>query len=370
MKQLTIKPDIYAYDSCRQFAEEFQIGREDLVITNEFIYRPAFGSLNLDCDVLFQEKYGAGEPSDQMLETIYADMKKDCKRIIAVGGGTIIDISKVLALKEPSPLADLYDHRERIQKTRELVIVPTTCGTGSEVTNVAVFALLSRGTKMGLAHDEMYADSAVLIPELLMGLPMKVFATSSIDALVHAMESVLSPKATPYTRMFGRQAIQLILEGYKIIARDGAEARKPLLKDFLLASNYAGISFGNAGCGAVHAMAYPLGGVYHVAHGESNYCCLLGVFRKYMEKAPESRIRRLNQLMAELLDCEESQVYEALETLLAQILPLKPLREYGMKEAEIEAFADSVVANQQRLLANNYVPLTRDDIRDIYASLY
>lgn len=370
MKQLAIRPEIFSYDNCKQFAEDFALGKGDLVISNEYIYEPFFGKLGLECDVLFQERYGSGEPSDAMAEAIYADIKGDYKRIIAVGGGTIIDISKVLALKNPSPLVNLYDHKDRIEKEKELVIVPTTCGTGSEVTNVAVFSLLSRNTKMGLAADPMYADSAVLIPELLNNLPMKVFATSSIDALVHAMESVLSPKASAYTQMFGLKAIELILHGYKVIAKEGEEARKPLLKDFLMASNYAGISFGNAGCGAVHAMAYPLGGVYHVAHGESNYCCLIGVFRKYMEKAPKGRIAELNRYMADLLECEETEVYTALSSLLDHILPCRRLHEYGMTEAEIETFADSVIANQQRLLANNYVPLSREDIRDIYASLY
>ena len=370
MKQLTIKPEIYAFDTCKQFAEEFKIGKGDLVLSNEYIYNPAFGAMGLECDVLFQEKYGVGEPSDQMVEAIYADMKGDYKRIIAIGGGTIIDICKVLALKNPCPVVNLYDNKEAIQKGKELVIVPTTCGTGSEVTNVAVFALISRNTKMGLAVDQMYANSAVLIPELLMGLPMKVFATSSIDALVHAMESVLSPKASDYTKIFGYKAIELILNGYKVIAKDGADARKPLLKDFLIASNYAGISFGNAGCAAVHAMAYPLGGVYHIPHGESNYCCLLGVFNKYMEKNPDGAIAELNKFMADILGCEVANVYAALEELLNTILQCKKLSEYGMKENEIEEFADSVVANQQRLLGNNYVALSRDDIRDIYASLY
>lgn len=370
MKQLTIRPEIYAYDSCKQFAEAFKLGKGDLVISNAYIYNPAFGELGLECDVLFQEKYGAGEPSDQMVEAIYADIKGDYQRIIAIGGGTIIDISKVLALQNPCPVTNLYDNRDAIKKDKELVIVPTTCGTGSEVTNVAVFALISRNTKMGLADDQMYADKAVLIPELLMSLPMKVFAASSIDALVHAMESVLSPNASAYTQLFGYKAIELILNGYQIIARDGAEARKPLLKDFLIASNYAGISFGNAGCGAVHAMAYPLGGIYHVAHGESNYCCLLGVFHKYMEKDPNGRIADLNQFMADVLGCETANVYTVLECLLNSILQRKKLREYGMTEAEIEEFADSVVANQQRLLRNNYAALTRDDIRDIYAALY
>ncbi|MBR3398120.1 MAG: 4-hydroxybutyrate dehydrogenase [Lachnospiraceae bacterium] len=370
MKQLSIKPELHAFDTCKAFAEEFKLGKGDLILTNEYIYAPYFGQLGLECDVLYQEKYGIGEPSNHMAEMICGDMKGEYKRIFAIGGGTIIDICKVLALKNPVPVIDLYDNKDAIEKDKELILVPTTCGTGSEVTNVAVFSLIERNTKMGLAVDQMYADKAVLIPELLMGLPMKVFATSSIDALVHAMESVLSPKASVYTQLFGYKAIEMILNGYKVIAKEGPEARKPLLKDFLIASNYAGISFGNAGCAAVHAMAYPLGGVYHVAHGESNYCMLIGVFNKYMEKDPNGKIADLNKCLAGILGCDIAVVYEELEKLLNTILQCKKLHEYGMTEAEIESFADSVVANQQRLLSNNYVFLTRDEIRDIYAALY
>ena len=112
----------------------------------------------------------------------------------------------------------------------------------------AILALNKKGTKKGLAVDEMYADSAVLIPELLGGLPFKFFAASSIDALIHAVESSLSPKGNEMTRLFGYKAIEMILNGYKIIAEKGEEARIPLLSDFLTASNYAGIAFGNAGC--------------------------------------------------------------------------------------------------------------------------
>ena len=99
-----------------------------------------------------------------MAEAIYKDIKGEHKRIIAIGGGTVIDISKLFALKYVSPILDLYDGKLPIEKDKELVLVPTTCGTGSEVTNIAILALNSRGTKKGLAVDEMYGDSAFLIP--------------------------------------------------------------------------------------------------------------------------------------------------------------------------------------------------------------
>lgn len=370
MKELMIKPDIYKYATAKKFAEEFQIGAGDLVLTNEYIYNPYFGELNLGCDVLFQEKYGMGEPSDDMVEAIYADMKGDYKRIIAIGGGTVIDIAKLFALKEVSPVLDLYDGKITPVKNKELVLVPTTCGTGSEVTNISILALNSRGTKKGLAVDEMYADSAVLVPELLEGLPFGVFATSSIDALIHAIESSLSPKGNETTRMFGYKAIRMILSGYMEIAKNGKEARIPLLEQFLMASNYAGIAFGNAGCAAVHAMSYPLGATYHVAHGEANYAMFTGVMKNYMELKTDGEIEILNRFIAEILDCDPVNVYEELENLLNHMIQKKPLHEYGMKKEEIVEFADSVLENQQRLLANNFVELDRDRMIKIYSELY
>ena len=370
MNQLMIKPLIVKYATCKEFAEEYKIEKGDLIITNEYIYEPNFGDMNLECDVIFQEKYGAGEPSDDMAEAIFRDIKGEPKRIIAIGGGTVIDISKIFALKHVSPILDLYDGQLPIEKNKELVLVPTTCGTGSEVTNIAILALNSRGTKKGLAVDEMYADSAVMIPELLKGLPFRFFATSSIDALIHAIESSLSPKGNSYTRLFGYKAIEIIINGYKKIRDEGEDARFPLLDDFLVASNYAGIAFGNAGCAAVHAMSYPLGATYHVAHGESNYAMFTGVMKNYMEIRTDGEIAKLNAFIADILGCDVINVYEELEKLLNVLIPKKALHEYGMKEEEIELFTDSVIENQQRLLNNNFVYLDRDRMIKIYRELY
>ena len=370
MKQLMIKPTIYKYATAKAFAEEFQIGEGDLVITNEFIYNPYFGALDLKCDVIFQEKYGAGEPTDEMAEAIYADIKGEHKRVIAIGGGTVIDISKIFALKYVSPILGLYDGAQPIVKDKELVLVPTTCGTGSEVTNIAILALISRGTKKGLAFDQMYADSAVLIPELLSGLPFRFFATSSIDALIHAVESSLSPKGNDMTRMFGYKAIEMILKGYKKIAAEGPEARIPLLEDFLMASTYAGIAFGNAGCAAVHAMSYPLGGEYHVAHGESNYAMFTGVMNNYMEIKTDGEIAKLNAFIADILECEVAEVYPELEKLLNNLIPKKALHEYGVTEQNLEEFTESVMVNQGRLMANNFVELDKDRVYKIYKELF
>ncbi len=265
---------------------------------------------------------------------------------------------------------DLYDKAPDLEKKRELIIIPTTCGTGSEVTNISIMARTRIGTKLGLVSPAMYADYAVLIPQLLEGLPFKVFAASSIDALVHAVESALSPKATPYTKLFGYKAIEMIIRGYQTITKKGPEGRFSLLNDFLLASNYAGLAFGTAGCAAVHATSYPLGGKYHVAHGESNYAMFTGVLKNYMELRRDGEIAVLNQYLADLLGCMPDVVYDELEKLLDQILPKRPLREYGVTREDLPVFAHSVVTEQGRLMANNFVPLDEARVLKIYQELF
>jgi len=370
MKELALRPTIYKYICAKDFAKDFNLGKDDLVITSEETYKIFFEPLNLDCNVIFKRRYGTGEPSDEMVEAIIKDIKTDFKRVVAVGGGGVLDIAKILALKDVSPVVDLFNGNLKIKKDKELILVPTTCGTGSEVTNISILALNSYGTKKGLASDEMYADSAVLIPELLNNLPFKVFATSSIDALIHAIESSLSPKASAMTKLFGYKAIEIILKGYKIIAAEGQAAKDSLLEDFLIASTYAGIAFGNAGCAAVHALSYPLGAAHHVPHGESNYAMFTGVMKNYMEIRTDGEIAVLNQFISDILGCNIDNVYEALEQLLNHIIPKKKLREYGMTETQIMEFTESVLINQGRLLANNFVAFDKNRIYKIYRELY
>ena len=374
MQALRIVPTIFYYDTFKDFQAEFHLSERDLIVTNKWLYDPYVLPLGVKSSVIFQENYGAGEPSDEMIDKIARDAAAfDYDRIVAIGGGTVIDISKLLSLKLPQRSVDLFTGKAEVEKAKSLVIVPTTCGTGSEVTNVTVAALTSLNTKKGLANDLLYADAAVLIPESMQGLPDKVFSTSSIDALIHAVESYLSPKASPFTEGFSEKAIDMIINGYLGIVRDGGgkEARAKYLKDFALASNYAGIAFGNAGCGPVHAMSYALGGAFHMAHGESNYQLFTAVLKKYAEKAPDGeKLGKLQERLSGLLGCPVSKVLDELDALLGRMIEKKPLREYGMTRSQIEEFTSMTIENQQRLLSNRYVELSHEDIAAIYESVY
>jgi len=374
MQALKLVPVIHYFDTVKEWAEAQPITEHDLLVTNEWLWGPYLEPLGVKPIVVFQEKYGMGEPSDEMIDAIQADVKGfDYDRIIAFGGGTILDICKVLALEVPERSEDLFMGKVAPKKVKKLVAVPTTCGTGSEVTNVAITELKSLGIKKGIAVEETFADLAVLIPETMKGLPYKVFVTSSVDALIHAIESFLSPKASPFTEVFSREAVALIMRGYKAIVEGGEDTRFDYMKEFLIAANYGGIAFGNAGCAAVHALAYSIGGAFHVPHGEANYQFFTAVMKRYAAKDAEGKIKQLTDLLAGVLGIEGGSaegVYEAFDAFLGKLIAKKPLREYGMTEDQIDAFAVSTVENQQRLLANNYVFFTEDEYREIFAELY
>lgn len=370
MKKFSLQPEIVMMDTVKEFCEAYKIGAGDLLFVSSGTYSRYFDGLTRGAQVVNYRKYGSGEPTDLMVEGIYKDIDKNYKRVIAVGGGTILDVAKLFALKVTSPVVELYEGKIPAEKEKELILVPTTCGTGSEVTNISILELTTIHTKKGLAQEALFADEAVLIPELLKELPFRFFATSSIDAFIHSVESYLSPKASAFSKMYSRQAMKLILEAYQVIAKDGEEARKPLLGDLLLASTYAGIAFGNAGCAAVHAMSYPLGAAHHVPHGEANYAMFAGVFETYMSIDPNGAIKELNEYLSEILSCPTENVYEELETLMNHLIPLKALHEYGVAKEDLEEYTDIVMTQQGRLMANNYVELDRDTVMAIYQKLY
>lgn len=387
MQPFRIGVGIRIFSDVKSFAEECALSGEDLILTNQYIYEPVFSSLDLPCQVLFQEKYGAGEPTDDMVNAILDTVRgmKKISRIIAVGGGTVIDIAKVLAAAGPEDrMDDLYDRAPDLEKKHDLIIIPTTCGTGSEMTNISIVSRVSRQVKQGLVSPAMYADEAVLITELLSTLPYPVFATSSIDAMIHAVESYLSPNACPMSELFSEKALEMILRGWmdavgvtsgEELAKEAApkpdaaavgERWKTHAADFLLASNYAGIAFGYAGCAAVHALSYPVGSVHHVPHGQSNQLLFEDVMRRYQEKKPVGKINRLEEILGKIFGVDPVFSMPRLYRLLDLVYPRDGLRNHGVTEDELPVYAKNVLKTQQRLLKNNYTELTEEDILGIY----
>lgn len=375
MREILIKTQLNKFGKFAEFAQEFELGERDLVLTNEFIYTPFIKPLGLKCQFVFQERFGGGEPSEEMITHIFAATKPEkYDRVVMVGGGAILDIGKLLAMRRTGTVHELFFKKAELIRDKEMIAVPTTCGTGSEVTNISVAIVHDdegNTTKLGLVSDLLIPQSVCLIPELLESLPFKPFAASAIDALIHGVESYLSPeRATMTSELFSSKAIGLILHGFKQIGQRGPDARMEYLDEYLIAATYGGIAFLQAGCATVHAMSFPLGGTYHVPHGEANYALFGKVMEKYDTLQPNGKIKQLKHIIASILDCSEEEALQQLAALLQKILPLKPLHEYGFKPEDIVTFTDSVIANQQRLVTNSYVPLTRELIVEIYRECY
>ena len=374
MKQFQIKPVIQCFSSFSEFTELTGFSSDDCIFTVRHLFENWIKPINPPSSILLFEDYGSGEPTNEMIDRILADFRKlSCKRVIAVGGGSVLDIAKFLALKSTTDASlELFEGKAQLIKEKELILVPTTCGTGSEMTCISIAGIPSKATKKGLAAEPLFADKAALIPELLYGLPKPVLVTSSLDAMAHAMESFVAPRAHAYSELFSMESIRLLLKSYKVLlSNDNDSVVQDVAEDLMKASNYAGIAFGNVGVGAVHALAYPLGEKYHVFHGEACARFFSSVFKVYRTKKPDGKTQSLALLLTQVLDCSLDQdPWDAMDELLEQLLPPKPLREYGMTEADIELFADSVVREQQRLLVNNYVELSRDEIRDIFKRLW
>lgn len=364
MSQFKIVPTVESFGQWREFCEAYKIGQGDLLVTDRIIYERYLKETEFS-GVIVQDDYGAGEPTDEKIVSVRkATDGYSFSRVVAVGGGTVIDIAKLIATDgwkaEKAEILKLFKKEIVPEKAKKLIIIPTTCGTGSEITNISVSAFPELGTKIGLATDQLYADNAVLVSELIESLPFKVFMHSSIDALIHAIESFLSPKANYFSEMYSVKAIDMILNGYKYIAENGAESRSELLGDFLLAANMAGIAFSNAGCGIIHAMSYPIGGTYHLPHGESNYEIMMAALRFYAKHPRDEKIKKLEQLIGG---------FDEAEALINSLAPRKAMREFGMTTEQSRAFSLDVIENQQRLLANCYIPVKASDIEEIYTEI-
>lgn len=364
MKLLPIVPAIDEFADFAAFARSFALTERDLIFTSGRTYRRFIAPLQLPCAVLFREDYGSGEPTDGAVNAmlaardgVHARIPGGVGRIIAIGGGSVLDMAKVLAVA-PHGTADvneLYPDMASLARRHELIALPTTCGTGSEVTNISVIFRTALNTKHGLVGDALYPVHAVLVPELMDGLPYGVFAASAIDALIHAAESFLSPLATQETMARSCEAIRGILTGFAAVA-ENRDALPSLHGQFLRSATVAGLAFGAAGCGPVHALSFALGGKYHVPHGESCYQYFLPVLRYYKARRPDGeRLQELEALLRDVLHAEDG--FAALAALLERILPRKPMSAYGAVEADAAAFARSTIDNQQRLLARAYVPL-------------
>ena len=194
MQQFQINPIVQCFSSHTEFTRQVAYTNTDCILTVRHLNETWVKPLNLASTVLLYEDYGEGEPTDEMIDRLLADFRKiNCTRVIGLGGGSVLDTAKLLALcPTGEPIAHLFEGKTSPIKDKELILVPTTCGTGSEITCISIAGIPSKNTKKGLAHPALFADTAALIPELLYGLPRHVLITSSLDAIGRLHKKVMS----------------------------------------------------------------------------------------------------------------------------------------------------------------------------------
>ncbi len=289
--------------------------------------------------------------------------------LLGIGGGSSLDIAKVAAIlvTNSDPVAAYFGIDMVPKKGLPTILVPTTAGTGSEVTPIAILSDHAEKLKKGIVSPFLFPDAALLDPELTLGLPPSVTAATGMDALIHAVEAYTSKNASRMTDMFALEAMKLIFENIRTAYANGSDlsARAAMLEGSLL----AGMAFANAGVTAVHAFAYPIGAEFHIPHGVANSVMLapvmefnmLGNLAKFacMAQVFGEDTRGLSQR-----DAAKAAV-KALKTLAEDLRIPSHLSDFGIKKEHIPSLAEGVM-KVTRLLANNPRELTLEDAKEIY----
>jgi len=362
---------IHEFPDFSLFANEFEIGKSDVIITHKFLAEPYIMPLKPTCSYIFYEDYEKGEPSESAVDKMRKHIKSlDCKRIIAVGGGSVLDAAKMLAIRAECT-ADIYSSTEPLERM-PLVLVPTTCGTGSETSNIAVIYMDSAGSKMGKSGSAFFGDASVLIPQFLEKLPYDIFMYSLLDALIHGIEVYLSPNSHAFSNVYCAEAVRLILRGLRLMRERGKDVRFKLSVDFLRASSYAGIGLSNNPCGAIHACAMVFGGKHDTPHGMTNAIFMNSILKRYTANNPDGSIKDLAKIICEELEIAEDAAgaFNALNNLIAGLIKLDPLGAFGMEKTCAGEYASAVVKTQQRLIVNSYIEITTEEFTRIFEELY
>lgn len=312
----------------------------------------------------------ADPPENVVLAAVAAARAAGAELIVGIGGGSAMDVAKLAAVLTAAAqdLPAIYGIGNVSGPRLPLALVPTTAGTGSEVTNIAIVTT-GASTKTGVVAPQLYADIAILDAELTLGLPPAVTAATGIDAMVHAIEAYTSiHKKNPLSDMFARQALTLLSANLLAACANGADlaARQAMLLGAML----AGQAFSNAPVAAVHALAYPIGGLFHVPHGLSNSLVLPHVLRFNLPQAAPL-YAQLAAIVAPAADGSEEARAGALIVAMQQIIAGSGietgLRQVGVKESDLDRMAADAML-QTRLLGNNPRPVTWTDARAIYAA--
>ena len=316
----------------------------------------------------------ADPPESVVLAATQAARTAGAQGVVGLGGGSSLDVAKLVALlaQGAEQLKDAYGVGKVKGPRLPLILIPTTSGTGSEVTPISI---VTTGTneKMGVVSAVLLPDIALLDPELTYGLPPHITAATGIDAMVHAIEAYASasPNNNPVSRILATQALTLMGRSLLTAVKDGrnAEARA----DMLIGSMLAGQAFANSPVAAVHALAYPLGGHFHIPHGLSNALVLPHVLRFNMATAHQPYAEIAPYVFPDLAALEEQARASAFCDRLAELslaCGLQPnLRAMNIPQDILPKLASDAM-NQTRLLVNNPRPVTEADALAIYRAAW
>lgn len=311
------------------------------------------------------------DPPEAVVLQAAADARaQDTDLIIGLGGGSSMDVAKLIAVLVASDqaLSTMYGIDNVKGPRLPLVQIPTTAGTGSEVTPISIVTT-GATTKMGVVSPTLYADLAILDACLTTGLPAHVTAATGIDAMVHAIEAYTTRhKKNPLSDALARHALSLIAAHLRTACVDGTNL--PARQAMLLGAMLAGQAFANAPCAAVHALAYPVGGIFHVPHGLSNSLVLPHVLRFNAPQAYPLYAELADLIVpgvAGSMEARATAMIGAMEQLAVELGIATRLREVGIAECDLDRLADAAML-QTRLLGNNPREVSRDDARAIYTA--
>lgn len=359
---------------------ETVLGNRILLVTDPGMM--ATGLVSIVQDALVQagielaiyDQVQADPPEDIVLACADAARAHNATGVLGFGGGSSMDVAKlaaVLALGQEK-LPDIYGVGNVKGKRLPLMLVPTTAGTGSEVTPISIVTT-GASEKMGVVSPVLLPDAVILDPELTLGLPAPITAATGIDAMVHAIEAYASASANnnPLSKMLAVQALKLMGAALERAVHHGGDLTAR--SDMLLGSMLAGQAFANSPVAAVHALAYPIGGHFHIPHGLSNALVLPHVLRFNGVTTPVPYAELAPHVFPDLAGLGPQEGAAAFADRLADLsarcgLPQR-LREVDIPEDALEMMARDAM-NQTRLLVNNPREVTQNDAYAIYKAAW
>ncbi len=327
-----------------------------------------------DIAVAVFDQVEADPSQTTLMAAVAAGRDHEATGVIGFGGGSSLDIAKLAALLLGS--GEALDGAWGVGNAKgprlPLALVPTTAGTGSEVTPVSIITV-GEEEKRGVSSAVLLPDIAILDADLTLGLPAPITAATGIDAMVHAIEAFASTNANnnPLSKMLAREALRLLGANIEAVVADGRNARAR--GEMLLGSMLAGQAFANSPVAAVHALAYPIGGTFHIPHGLSNALVLPHVLRFNATVAGDLYAGLAHEAFPDLAGVPSGERCAAFIEALQQLslrLGLPPrLRDVGIPREALPKMAGDAM-KQQRLLVNNPRPVSQADALQIYEAAW